>query len=92
MPLIKPIDLSGIKNIREAIQAVISGRVERIEWTRSLNLKLDTDGKQGTLTVTDGSVEVDIPGPWSPDMVQVTANQDRTGTISLSMKDIPFRW
>ena len=89
MSLIKPLDL---RNFQEAIQAVLSGKVDRIEWTRTLNLRIDTDGTQASLKVTDGSVEVDIPGPWSPDLVEVTANQDGTGKISMSVQDVPFRW
>ena len=72
---IKPIDLRSL-NIREAIQAVISGRIERIEFSDTVNLKLTHDGTQAVLTVTDGTVEVDIPGPISPDVLRVTAYDD----------------
>ena len=72
---IKPIDLRSL-NIREAIQAVISGRIERIEFSETVNLKLTHDGSKAVLTVTDGTVEVDIPGPISPDVVRVTAFED----------------
>ena len=72
---IKPIDLRHL-NIREAIQAVISGRIERIEFSETVNLKLRHDGEQAVLTVTDGTVEVDIPGPISPDVLRVTAFDD----------------
>ena len=91
MSFIKPVDLRHL-NIREAIQAVIDRKVDRIEWSESVNLKLDSDGKQATATVSDGKVEVDIPGAWSPDLIQVTANNDGTGTISLTIKDLDFRW
>ena len=63
-------------NIRQAIQAVISGRIERIEFSETVNLKLKHDGEQAVLTVTDGTVEVDIPGPISPDVLRVTAFDD----------------
>lgn len=89
MSIIKPIDMTSFQ---DAIEAVLSGKVDRIEWTRSLNLKIETDGTQATLKVTDGTVEVDIPGPWSPDMVEVTANRDGTGKIRMSVQGIPFRW
>ena len=72
---IKPIDLRSL-NIREAIQAVISGKIERIEFSETVNLKLTHDGTQAVLTVTDGMVEVDIPGPISPDVLRVTAYDD----------------
>jgi hypothetical protein len=75
MSLIKPVDLRHL-NIREAIQAVISGRIERIEWSETVNLKLKHDGEQAVLTVTDGTVEIDIPGPISPDVLRVTAYED----------------
>ena len=75
MSFIKPIDLRHL-NIREAIQAVISGRIERIEWSEAVNLKLTHDGTQAVLTITDGTVEIDIPGPISPDVLQVTAFED----------------
>lgn len=63
-------------NIREAIQAVISGKIERIEFSETVNLKLTHDGTQAVLTVTDGTIEVDIPGPISPDVLKVTAYDD----------------
>ena len=72
---IKPIDLRSL-NIREAIQAVISGRIERIEFSETVNLKLTHDGEKAVLTVNDGTVEVDIPGPISPDVLRVTAYDD----------------
>ncbi len=72
MSFIKPVDLRHM-NIRQAIQAVISGRIERIEFSETVNLKLKHDGEQAVLTVTDGTVEVDIPGPISPDVLRVTA-------------------
>ena len=72
MSFIKPVDLRHM-NIRQAIQAVISGRIERIEFSETVNLKLNHDGEQAVLTVTDGTVEVDIPGPISPDVLRVTA-------------------
>ena len=75
MNLIKPVDLRHL-NIREAIQAVISGRIERIEFSETVNLKLKHDGEQAVLTVTDGTVEIDIPGPISPDVLRVTAHDD----------------
>lgn len=75
MSLIKPIDLRHL-NIREAIQAVISGRVDRIEFSETVNLRLQHDGEKAILTVTDGTVEVDIPGPISPDVLRVTAFDD----------------
>jgi hypothetical protein len=39
-------------------------------------LKLKHDGEQAILTITDGTVEVDIPGPISPDVLRVTAFDD----------------
>lgn len=91
MSLIKPVDLRHM-NIREAIQAVIDRKVDRIEWSETVNVRLDSDGNRGTATITDGQVEIDIPGAWSPDLIQVTANNDGTGTISLTIKDVGFRW
>ena len=75
MSFIKPVDLRHL-NIREAIQAVISGRIERIEFSETFNLKLKHDGERAVLTVTDGTVEIDIPGPISPDVLRVTAFDD----------------
>jgi hypothetical protein len=75
MSFIKPVDLRHL-NIREAIQAVISGKIERIEFSETVNLKLKHDGEKAVLTVTDGTVEFDIPGPISPDVLRVTAYDD----------------
>lgn len=75
MSFIKPVDLRHL-NIRQAIQAVISGRIERIEFSETVSLKLKHNGEQAVLTVTDGTVEVDIPGPISPDVLRVTAYND----------------
>ena len=75
MSFIKPIDLRHL-NIREAIQAVISGKIERIEFSETVNLRLKRDGERAVLTITDGTVEVDIPGPISPDVLRVTAFDD----------------
>lgn len=72
---IKPIDLRHL-NIREAIQAVISGRIDPIEMSETVNLRLTHNGQQAVLTVTDGTVEVNIPGPISPDVLRVTAFDD----------------
>ena len=72
---IKPIDLRRF-NIREAIQAVINGKIERIEFSETVNLRLTHDGEKAVLTVNDGTVEVDIPGPISPDVLRVTAFDD----------------
>jgi hypothetical protein len=75
MSLLKPVDLRHL-NIREAIQAVISGKIERIEFSETVNLKLTHDGENAVLTVTNGTVEFDIPGPISPDVLRVTAYDD----------------
>jgi len=75
MSFIKPVDLRHL-NIREAIHAVISGRIERIEFSETVNLRLNHDGEKAILTITDGTVEVDIPGPISPDVLRVTAFDD----------------
>ena len=75
MSIIKPIDLRHL-NIRDAIAAVRSGKVDRIEFTNMVNLKLEHDGVKAVLTVTDGTVEVNIPGPIDPDMLKVTAFED----------------
>lgn len=86
MSLLKPVDLRHL-NIREAIQAVISGRIERIEFSETVNLKLTHDGTQAVLTVTDGTVEVDIPGPISPDVLRVTAYNDYA-LVDLSVSQV----
>ena len=86
MSFIKPINLRHL-NIREAIQAVISGRIERIELSETVNLQLKRDGEQAILTITDGTVEIDIPGPISPDVLRVTA-YDNHALVDLRLSQV----
>jgi hypothetical protein len=86
MSFIKPIDLRHL-NIREAIQAVISGRIERIELSETVNLQLKHDGEKASLTITDGTVEIDIPGPISPDVLRVTA-YDNHALVDLRLSQV----
>lgn len=92
MSLIKPMDFSNIKGIRDAINALMTGKVDRIEFSEIVNLRIARNEGGLSIVLTEGKAEVDIPGPFDPDIVEVTARNDRTGTISLTVHDIPFRW
>jgi hypothetical protein len=75
MSLINPIDLRK-HNLREVVAAFISGKINRLEFSEAINLKIRRDGEKATLTITDGTVEVDLPGPIDPDVIKITAFYD----------------
>ena len=75
MSFLKPIDLRHL-DCRKLIAAIISGRVDRVEFSPQLHFSLTHDGSQAVLTITDGVVESDLPGPIDPDILKVTLHHD----------------
>jgi hypothetical protein len=88
MSLIKPIDLTGIQGIKEAIQAVISGRVDRIQWSETVNLRIVRDNAgSAELIITDGKVEVSLKGLPDPDLISAKCFIDHA-IVSLSLTNV----
>jgi hypothetical protein len=88
MSFIKPIDMTGKSGLREAIQAIIDGRVDRIEWTDTINLRIDRDNA-GTaeLRITDGKAEVSLRGLPDPDFISAKCHRDHA-IVSLSLTNV----
>lgn len=88
MSLLKPIDMTGKSGLKEAIQAIIEGKVDRIEWTDKLNLKITRDNA-GTaeLTITDGKAEVSLRGLPDPDFIGAKCFKDHA-IVSLSLTNV----
>ena len=88
MSLIKPIDMTGKSGLREAIQAIIDGRLDRIEWTDTINLRIVRDGA-GTaeLRITDGKAEVSLRGLPDPDFISAKCHKDHA-FVSLSLTNV----
>lgn len=87
MSLIKPIDLRGRSGLREAISAIISGKVDRIEWTDKLNLRITRDGESAEITITDGTAEVNLRGLPNPDFLGAKLYQDHA-VVSLTLTNV----
>jgi hypothetical protein len=88
MSIIKPIDMRGRAGLREAIEAIISGKVDRIEWTDSINLRITRDDA-GTaeIKITDGSAEVNLRGLPNPDFIGAKLHSDHA-IVSLSLVNV----
>ena len=88
MSIIKPIDMRGRAGLREAIEAIISGKVDRVEWTDSLNLRITRDG-DGTaeIKITDGNAEVNLRGLPNPDFIGAKLHANHA-IVSLSLTNV----
>jgi hypothetical protein len=75
MSLLRPIDLRHL-DCRKLIAAIISGRVDRVEFSPKLDFSLTHDGSQAVLTINKGVVEADLPGPLDPDILKITLLHD----------------
>lgn len=87
MPLIKPIDLRGKAGLREAIEAVISGKAERIEWSETLNLKITRDSDSAEIKITEGAAEVNLRGLPNPDFIGAKLFADHA-IVSLTLTNV----
>jgi hypothetical protein len=88
MSLLKPIDMTEKPGLRESIQAIISGKVNRIEWTDTINLRIVRDNA-GTaeLRITDGKAEVRLRGLPDPDFISAKLHEDHA-IVSLSLTNV----
>jgi hypothetical protein len=87
MPLIHPIDMRGKAGLRESIAAIISGKVDRIEWTENLNLRITRDGESAEIKITDGAAEVNLRGLPNPDFVGAKLYPDHA-IVSLTLTNV----
>ena len=87
MSLIKPIDMRGRIGLREAIQSIIDGKFERIEWTDSINLKVTRDGDSAEIKITDGAAEVNLRGLPNPDFIGAKLHSDHA-IVSLTLTNV----
>lgn len=87
MSLIKPIDMRGNAGLREAIEAVIAGKADRIEWTETLNLRITRDGDSAEIKITDGAAEVNLRGLPNPDFVGAKLFADHA-IVSLTLTNV----
>jgi hypothetical protein len=92
MSLFQPIDLTHKSGLREAIRAIIDGKVDRIEWTDTLNLRITRDDA-GTaeLTITDGKAEVRLRGLPDPDFISAKLHEDHA-IVSLSLTNVRINY
>lgn len=88
MSLIKPIDMRRRAGLREAIEAIRTGKVDRIEWTNLINLRLtrDDDGT-AELRITDGNAEVNLRGLPDPDVLSAKLYADHA-IVSLRLTNV----
>jgi hypothetical protein len=87
MPLIKPIDMRGKAGLREAIEAIITGKADRIEWTDTINLRVTRDGESAEIKITDGAAEVNLRGLPNPDFVGAKLFSDHA-IVSLTLTNV----
>lgn len=87
MNIIKPIDLRGRAGLREAIKAIIDGKVDRIEWTETLNLRIVRDGESAEIKITEGKAEVSLRGLPDPDFIGAKLHKDHA-IVSLSLTNV----
>jgi len=88
MSLFQPIDMTEKSGLREAIQAIIDGKVDRIGWTDTINLRIVRDNA-GTaeLRITDGKAEVNLRGLPDPDFISAKCHRDHA-IVSLSLTNV----
>ena len=87
MSLIKPIDMRGKAGLREAIEAIIAGKADRIEWTETLNLRITRDGDSAEIKITDGAAEVNLRGLPNPDFIGAKLFADHA-IVSLTLTNV----
>jgi hypothetical protein len=88
MSLIKPIDMRGKSGLREAVQSIIDGKIDRIEWTDTINLRIVRDNAgSAELRITDGKAEVSLRGLPDPDFISAKLHQDHA-IVSLSLTNV----
>jgi hypothetical protein len=88
MSLIKPINMTGRAGLRAAIEAIISGKVDRIEWTDSINLRITRDNAGAAeIKITDGAAEVNLRGLPNPDFIGAKLHSDHA-IVSLSLTNV----
>lgn len=80
--------MTGKSGLREAVQAIIDGKIGRIEWTDTINLKIVRDNA-GTaeLRITDGKAEASLRGLPDPDLISAKCYADHA-IVSLSLTDV----
>jgi hypothetical protein len=91
MSFIKPIDLTGNQALRNAVEALISGKASRLEWSEEINLKLKRENGRAVLTITSGSAEVVLRGLPDPDFVKAVVYPDHA-IVSLSLTDVRINY
>lgn len=87
MSLIKPIDLRGKAGLREAIEAIITGKADRIEWTDTLNLRITRDSDSAEIKITEGAAEVNLRGLPNPDLIGAKLFPDHA-IVSLTLTNV----
>jgi hypothetical protein len=87
MSIIKSIDMRGRAGLREAIEAIISGKVDRIEWTDTINLRITRDGDSAEIKITDGTAEVNLRGLPDPDVLSAKLYADHA-VVSLRLTNV----
>jgi hypothetical protein len=87
MSLIRPIDMRGRAGLREAVEAIIAGKVDRIEWTDSLNLRITRDSDSAEIKITDGKAEVALRGLPDPDFISAKLYPDHA-IVSLTITNV----
>jgi hypothetical protein len=87
MSLIKPIDMRGNEGLRKAIQAVISGKSDRIEWSENLNMQIVRDGDSAEIRITGGTVEVALRGLPDPNILSARLHADHA-IVSLTLTNV----
>jgi hypothetical protein len=87
MSFIKPIDMRGKAGLRDAIEAVIAGKADRIEWTETLNLRITRDGDSAEIKITDGAAEVNLRGLPNPDFIGAKLFADHA-IVSLTLTNV----
>ena len=87
MSIIKPIDMRGKAGLREASEAIIAGKINRIEWTETLNLRITRDGDSAEITITDGSAEARINALLKPDIFSAKLYADHA-IVSLTLTNV----
>jgi hypothetical protein len=88
MSFIKPIDMRGKAGLRDAVEAVIAGKADRIEWTETLNLRITRDdGGTAEIKITDGAAEVNLRGLPNPDFIRAKLFADHA-IVSLTLTNV----
>jgi len=87
MSLINPIDMRGKAGLREAIAAIIAGKLDRIEWTDSINLRITREGDSAEIKITDGAAEVNLRGLPNPDFIGAKLHSDHA-IVSLTLTNV----